>query len=183
MLRNFPERLPLPSVSDFVGRSSDHGPGKTLDQNPDHPKLCVYQGKKELRPWSKFPGRETSDHSLSFGCFCVVGTTRGLSLSPGAGGIADQVDVWKVLRCNGVGTMAVFRFWCCTNYPWIRGKLFYLKLEFFGLQLSLFSYSLLRGASWTHCPIVSKEASIASENDATVSKKLPNTTISKEAPL
>ena len=37
------------------------------DQNSDHARLCIYQGKEKLRPWSKFLGRENSDHGLNFG--------------------------------------------------------------------------------------------------------------------
>ena len=63
--------LPYPSVSSspFAGRNSDHGPSKTHRPNPDHARLCNFLEKEKLRPWSKFLGRENSDHGLSFGSF------------------------------------------------------------------------------------------------------------------
>ena len=44
-----------------------------MDQNSDHLRLCIYQGKEKLRPWSEFLGRENSDHGLSLG----VGVDEG----------------------------------------------------------------------------------------------------------
>ena len=45
------------------------------------PKLrfCIYQGKDKLRPWSKFPERENSDHGLSLGCLGVRLTAASVS--------------------------------------------------------------------------------------------------------
>ena len=60
---------PYPSVSDRA-RKLRPWSEKNSDQNPDHPRLCIYQGKEKLRPWSEFLGRENSDHGLSLGCFC-----------------------------------------------------------------------------------------------------------------
>ena len=48
---------PYPSASDLVEGNSDHGPS---DQNPDHHRLCIYQGQ------------ENSDHGLS----CSGGQTQ-----------------------------------------------------------------------------------------------------------
>ena len=54
---------------------------KSSDQNSDHPRLCIYQGKEKLRPWSEFLGRENSDHGLSFPCFWSRSRRGGSQIS------------------------------------------------------------------------------------------------------
>ena len=69
------------------------------------------------------------------------------------------------------------------------GKLFYLQLELFCLQLSSFAYSPLRPLldALSHCkqkaPTVSKEAKTVSKKAPTASKKPKLPTVSKKAPL
>ena len=68
--RNYstPMGLPYPTVSDFAGRNWDHGPSKTQTQTQTKTQtLYLPGGKEKVRPWSKFPGRENSDHGLNFG--------------------------------------------------------------------------------------------------------------------
>ena len=70
-------RLPLPQCFCPRGRKLRPWSEKNLDQNSDHPRLCIYWGKEKLRPWSEFLGRENSDHGLSFGCFWGRGRRGG----------------------------------------------------------------------------------------------------------
>ena len=60
------------------------------------------------------------------------------------------------------------------------GKLFYLQLELFCLQLSFFAYSPLRPLL-THFPTASKKAPIVSKEAKTASKKAP--IVSKKAKI
>ena len=69
--------LPLPQCFSPRGRKLRPWSEKNSDQNPDHPRLCIYQGKEKLRPWSEFLGRENSDHGLSFSCFGGRGRRGG----------------------------------------------------------------------------------------------------------
>ena len=62
-------RLPLPQCFGPRGGKLRPWSEKNSDQNPDHPRLCIYQEKEKLRPWSEFLGRENSDHGLSLACF------------------------------------------------------------------------------------------------------------------
>ena len=70
-----------------------------------------------------------------------------------------------------------------------RGKLVYLQLELFCLQVSFFAYSPLRPLldALSHCkqkaPTVSKKAKAVSKKTPTVSKKLQLSIVSKKAPL
>ena len=69
---------PYPSVSDFADETQTMVQTGS-DQNSNHARLCIYQGKEKLRPWSEFSGkeklrpwsellgRENSDHGLNFG--------------------------------------------------------------------------------------------------------------------
>ena len=82
----------------------------------------------------------------------------------------------EVLGSGVVGTPPIF-----------GGKLFYLQLELFCLQLSCLAYSLFTCLD-KKAPAVSKEAQIVSNKAPIVSKKAPsvskkaqNTTVSKEA--
>ena len=70
-------RLPLPQGFWPRGRKLRPWSEKNSDQNPDHPRLCIYQGKEKLRPWSEFLGRENSDHGLSLPCFWGRGRRGG----------------------------------------------------------------------------------------------------------
>ena len=69
-------RLPLPQCFWLRGRKLRPWSKKNSDQNSDHPRLCISQGKEKLRPWSKFLGRGNSDHGLSLGCFWGGGRQR-----------------------------------------------------------------------------------------------------------
>ena len=66
-LRKMLIRLPLPQCFSPRGRKLRPWSEKNSDQNPDHPRLCNYQGKEKLRPWSEFLGRENSDHVFGVG--------------------------------------------------------------------------------------------------------------------
>ena len=61
------------------------------DQNSDHTRLCVYQGKEKVRPWSKSLGWENSAHGLNFGLprgggrSCLDAWREYLSVSQGVG--------------------------------------------------------------------------------------------------
>ena len=47
-------RLPLPQCFWPHGRKLRPWSEKNSDQNPDHARLWIYQGKEKLRPWSEF---------------------------------------------------------------------------------------------------------------------------------
>ena len=83
--------------------------------------------------------------------------------------------------CRGARPKHYHKYW---------GKLFYLQLELFCLQLSFFAYSPLRPLldALSHCkqkstPTVSRKAKTASKKAPTVSKKAKLSTVSKKAPL
>ena len=58
---------PYPRVSDFAGRSSDHGPSKTQTKTQTTPVSLFTRQRRETQTWSKFLGRDNSDHGLNFG--------------------------------------------------------------------------------------------------------------------
>ena len=57
--------LPLPKGFWLRGTKLRPWSKQNSDQNSDHARLCISQGKEKLRPWSQFPGRENSDHGLN----------------------------------------------------------------------------------------------------------------------
>ena len=54
--------LMFPVFLTSQGEAQKNGLSKAQAKN------FIYQGKEQLRPWSKFPGREHSDYGLSLGC-------------------------------------------------------------------------------------------------------------------
>ena len=76
-------RLPLPQCFSLRRRKfrprSEQNSDQNSDQSSDHARLCTLLEKEKLSRWSKFLGRENSDHGSSLAYF-GVGVDDGASI-------------------------------------------------------------------------------------------------------